>query len=772
MNTEKAKTAIAETGGALNGLTVGVFSLTLCLSAALMFAIQPMTGKMLLPIVGGTPSGWIVAMAFFQVMLLGGYLLAHLFSKFTPRLHAALYVAALAAGLYFMPVDIRQHAEMLPASPGPWDVFKLLCLSLSIPFIALSATSSTVQRLFTTTGHPSAHDPYFLYVASNLGSFAGLLLYPLVFEPMLSLSAQAGYSTAAYCGLIAGGLICLAFSILSRRREPATAKTPADKTADEGKLSLKLCAEWAALAFVPSSLLLGVTIYITTDILSAPMIWVLPLCLYLLTFIIAFSKKSFLPKNAFQDLLPATALVGVVTMCIIKMNWLTDWTGMLFYLIIFMIVALACHIRLADLRPLDNQSRHLTAFYLMMSVGGALGGIFNAFFVPMVADRLIEFPLVLVLALLLHPAFKPTTKVGIVTICALALTAMTMPAMPTQWPVTAEQLLDAFFFTIGGILIIFGVYSQSRKYLRADTLIAASAILLLLAQFVQQRQDVIFSHRNFYGTVRVFDKETIEKKGDRLTARYIYHGTTLHGVQNITTPEDQKKPTSYYTEPGPLGDIFKIFAPKTVAGIGLGAGVVNCYEAPDRKFTFFEIDPAVVTVAEKKFTFLSACLSAAPPRILVGDGRLELAKLEDETFDLIIVDAFSSDSIPVHLLTLEAIEEYLSKTSPDGAIAFHVSNRYFILEDRIVAIAEKLGLNHSYRLDFDFEREADGLFRYASKWLVLSRADVTKLKKAHEKWVKLMPSKQPLWTDDYSDIFGALNIMVAMRSNSNKGTQK
>ncbi|MDP2204858.1 MAG: fused MFS/spermidine synthase [Alphaproteobacteria bacterium] len=772
MSTAKTKAAVPETGGFLSGLTVGVFSLTLCLSAALMFAIQPMTGKMLLPIVGGTPSGWIVAMAFFQVMLLGGYLLAHLFSKFPPRLHAALYVVALAAGLYFMPVDIRQHAETLPTSPGPWDVFKLLCLSLSIPFIALSATSSTVQRLFTTTGHPSAHDPYFLYVASNLGSFAGLLLYPLVFEPMLSLSAQAGYSTAAYCGLIAGGLICLALSLLSRRSVPAAKKTSTGKAATDDKLSLKLCAEWAALSFVPSSLLLGVTIYITTDILSAPMVWVLPLCLYLLTFIIAFSKKSFLPKNTFQDLLPATALIGVLTMCVIKMNWLTDWTGMLFYLMIFMIVALACHIRLAGLRPLDNQSRHLTAFYLMMSVGGALGGVFNAFFVPLVADRLIEFPLVLVAALLLHPAFKPTSKTGIVTLCALALTAMTMPATPTQLPITVEQLLDTFFFTVGGVMIVFGVFSQSRQYLRADTLIALSAILLLLAQFVQQRQDVIFSHRNFYGTVRVFDKETIENKGDRFTARYLYHGTTLHGVQNITTPEDQKKPTAYYTEPGPLGDIFKIFTPKTVAGIGLGAGVVNCYEAPDRKFTFFEIDPAVVTVAEEQFTFLSACQSAAAPRVVIGDGRLELSKLENETFDLIIVDAFSSDSIPVHLLTLEAVEEYLSKTSPNGAIAFHVSNRYFILEDRIVAIAEKLGLNHSYRLDFDFERQADGLFRFPSKWIVLSRADVTKLKKVHEKWVKLLPSTQPLWTDDYSDIFGALNVIVAMRSNSVKGTQE
>jgi len=771
MNTDSAKTVAPAETGFLSGITVGVFSLTLCLSAALMFAIQPMTGKMLLPIVGGTPAGWIVAMAFFQIMLLGGYLLAHMFSKFSPRMHAVLYLAALVAGIYFMPVDIRQHAESLPASPGPWDVFKLLCLSLSIPFIALSATSSTVQRLFTTTGHASAHDPYFLYVASNIGSFAGLLLYPFVFEPALSLSAQAGYSTAAYCGLIAGGLLCLALSLAARKNLPSrkTAGPAAAATAGS-KLDAKICAEWAALAFVPSSLLLGVTIYITTDIMSAPLIWVLPLCLYLLTFIIAFSKKSFLPKNTFQDLLPATALIGVLTICIVKMTWMTEWVGIVFYLMVFMIVALACHIRLAGLRPLDNQSRDLTAFYLMMSVGGALGGICNAFVVPLISDRLIEFPLVLVGAMLLHPSFKSSSKAGIITLCALVLTAMTMPITPTQLPVTAEQLFDTLFFSIGVLLIVFGFFSQSRKYLRADTIIATSAVLLLVAQFIQLRNDVIFSHRNFYGTVRVFDKDIIMKEGDRLTARYLYHGTTLHGVQDITSPESQKNPTSYYTKLGPLGEVFAAFEPKKIAAIGLGAGVVNCYEAPDQHFTFFEIDPAIVTVANEQFSFMSACNSAAPPRILIGDGRLELSKLKEDFFDLIIVDAFSSDAIPVHLLTLEAVEDYLERVTPEGIIAFHLSNRYFILEDRIVSIAEKLGINHSYRLDFHFDKNEDeNLFRHASKWLVLARRDLSPLQTKNKSWREIESSPHAIWTDDYSDIFSAISINSTQKKQKKKG---
>lgn len=746
-------------GGFLTSLSVGVFSLTLCLSAALMFAIQPMTGKMLLPIVGGTPSGWIVAMAFFQVMLLGGYLLAHLFSKFPPRAHAALYICALVAGIYFMPVDIRHHADILPASPGPWDIFKLLCLSLSIPFIALSATSSTVQRLFTTTGHASAHDPYFLYVASNIGSFSGLLLYPLVFEHILSLSEQSGYSSLAYFSLIAGGVFCLLLSLAVRKKETGAEVKISGKAAKtaETKLAFKTCAEWIALAFVPSSLLLGVTIYITTDIMSVPMIWVLPLCLYLLTFIVAFSKKTIFPANTFQDLLPAAALVGVITICIVRMSWLTQWAGMVFYLIIFTIAALACHNRLAALRPLDNQSRHLTAFYLMMSIGGALGGVFNAFIVPAVADRLIEFPLLLVGALLLHPSFRATTTAGLVTLCAIILTVFTMPTTPSQLPVSNIQLIDTVFFSAGALMIMFGLFSKTRKYLRTDNVIAAAAIFLLLGQFVQQRQDVIFSHRNFYGTVRVFDRDTIQENGDRMTARLLYHGTTTHGVQNITNAETQKIPTSYYTQPGPLGDVFTTFNPKKVAGIGLGAGVINCYAAPDRVFTFFEIDPAIVNVAHKQFSFLSTCVSAEPPQIIIGDGRLELSKLDNQKFDLIILDAFSSDAVPVHLMTLEAIEEYLEKLTPEGVIAFHLSNRYFILEDRLAATAEKLGLNHSYRLDYDF-RNAGGeeQFRYASKWLVMSRTDVTGLHALNADWMKLRASNEKIWTDDFSDLIGAM----------------
>src|SRR6218665_1285204 len=271
-------TSAQRSGNGFSSMLLGVFSLTMFLSAALMFAIQPMTGKMLLPIVGGTPAGWIVAMAFFQIMLLAGYLLAHLLSKFPPRIHTALYISLLAAGVYFMPVDIRGHADTISSAPQPLDIFILLSATLGIPFMALSATSSTIQRLFTATNHALAADPYFLYVASNIGSFAGLLLYPVIFEPTLTLSEQSGYSSLTYVGLITAGVICLLLSMPSKQKKKSS-DTPSEKVTTAQKIGAKRYLEWTALSFVPSSLLLGVTIYITTDIMSVPMIWVFPLCL-------------------------------------------------------------------------------------------------------------------------------------------------------------------------------------------------------------------------------------------------------------------------------------------------------------------------------------------------------------------------------------------------------------------------------------------------------------------------------------------------------------
>jgi len=752
-----------QNSGFFSSVIVGVFSMTLFISAALMFAIQPMTGKMLLPLVGGTPAGWIVAMAFFQIMLLGGYLLAHALSKLSPRMHAAFYLGALSIGMLFMPVNIAGNAASLPASPGAIDIFKLLCINLSIPFIAISATSSTVQRLFTATGHASAHDPYFLYVASNIGSLSGLLLYPLVFEPAFTLSAQAGYATYSYLGLILIGVVCLGLSLLAAA--PAADKnadsSSAQKTAPLRLLSAQ-CGKWVALAFVPSSLLLGVTIYITTDIMSVPMIWVLPLGLYLITFMLAFSKLKWVPRKLLPDMLPAASFVAVLTISVIQLPWLIDWGGIIFYLTIFTVVSLACHIELANLRPLDGKSRDLTAYYLMMSVGGALGGILNAFIIPVIADRLIEFPLILTAALLLHPSFSIRRTLGKVTAGALIATALTMPMSPPQISTTPPQVFEVVFFCLG-MLLIFGVtFSSVRKHVNAESLIATTACLLLIGQFLQMRHNLSYSDRNFYGTIRVFDTPSITAHDIEYKVRMLHHGTTVHGLQVLSPKNLRTEPTAYYSKEGPLGDIFEVFQPKNVGAIGLGAGVLSCHSAPGRQFTFFEIDPAMVTVAKEHFAYLKECSPEKMPDIIIGDGRLEISKQPAGTYDLIIVDAFSSDSIPVHLLTLEAVIEYITRTNYNGVVAFHLSNRYFLLEDRIVAIANQAGLEHSYRFDYKFKRDANLIFRYPSKWLVLSRKNLQALTAHNSEWTKIKAAEGRIWTDDYSDLMGAIYDMSSM----------
>lgn len=734
---------------ALSSLTLGVFSLTLFLSASIMFAIQPMTGKMLLPIVGGTPAGWIVAMAFFQIMLLAGYLLAHGLSKFPPRVHAALYIVALVLGISFMPVDIRAHADIAGANPEPFDVFLLLSRTLAVPFIALSATSSTIQRLFTSTGHKSAGDPYFLYVASNIGSFAGLLLYPFVFEPLLSLSEQSGYSSIAYTALMVAGAACFGLSLLNGRKAPA-AETVAVAAIDETTPDMKKrYLEWMALSFVPSSLLLGVTIYITTDIMSVPMIWVLPLCLYLLTFILAFAKKQFISLQALQRLQPAAVLVGITLICMTQISFLTEWSGILFYLAIFMLVALACHLKLASLRPVGMQSRHLTGFYLMMSVGGALGGVLNAFIIPQITDRLIEFPLILVVSLLFLPAFKAQNRYGKTTIAALCLTALTLYSSPPQLSLRPVDVAEILFYLAAFALILCGVYSSVRtKVLRAEGVIALSAIFLFISQFLMTQDDVIYSDRNFYGTIRVHERVLSQKDGPDYVIRFIRHGTTLHGSQIVAPEQFSKSQTSYYH---PTGDLFSATRGEHVAVIGLGAGVINCYEAPNRHFTFFEIDPAVVDVARNHFTFLSKCQSAEPSRIIIGDGRLELGKLKNETFDLIIVDAFSSDAIPMHLLTKEALQEYIDRAGDDGIVAFHISNRYFKLDQQIAGAAKELGLHQLIKVDTKKEIP----FRYPSVWVVVSRKDYSGILSPQDGWTRVIHRGARVWTDDYSNIMSA-----------------
>ncbi len=708
--------------------TLAVFTAASFLAAFLMFAVQPMVGKMLLPLVGGTPAGWVVAMAFFQLALLAGYLLAHLLSTFTARSHGALFLMALSLGVFFLPVSLKDQAAVLGAIPTPFTVFALLSLTVAVPFIALSLSAPTIQRLFSSTGHPDAKDPYFLYVASNLGSFAGLFAYPLMIEPLMKLSVQMHSWMGGFAVLIS--LACFATATLSKQEERKASKAPKESITWSRRL------RWLALAFVPSSLMLGVTSHITMDILSVPMVWVVPLGIYLLTFVAAFSKKRLVSLQFLQVLHPfVVALALGFVLFLTHASWMT----LLPHLAFFGIIALFCHQLLSDDRP---SVAHLTEYYLIMSAGGALGGAFNAFLMPTLLDFQLEYQLTLLLSCLLNPAFgkAPTTKSWLLLVAAVT-GALILYAVKAMTGLTLTQGLLPVFF----ILCLVLASSQARLAL----LCGAYVIFMDLA--ANHAGQMLYRDRNFFGIVKVTEKQKTHE--DKIyDMRLLAHGTTIHGVQYFTK-ELEREPTAYFTRQGQLGDVFRALKPKSVGVAGLGIGTISCHLGKNASLVFYEIDPAIVYAAKNYFTYLDKC---APEKneIIVGDARLELAKRDQDRYDLLILDAFSSDMVPVHLMTIEAFQLYLERIKPDGAIVFNLSNRFYELKDLVAANAAKLGLQN-----LQLKKDAPVWYGAASNWMILSRTGKHFPALKNAGWQEITaPAGMKPWTDEYSHSINLIRL--------------
>jgi hypothetical protein len=729
---------------------LALFSFSLFLSAMLMFAVQPMAGKMLLPLVGGTPAGWIVALAFFQVMLLAGYFYAHLLSRLPPLMHGGLYVAALALSCFWLPPAMQPIEN---DTIGPGGVFLLLAKSMALPFLALSATSSTLQRLFAATGHRLAGDPYFLYAASNLGSFTGLFLYPLVFERHWGLMLQARHWREGFVLLIACALLCLA---AARGHSPAAAA----ESGEDGSASARERLTWGLLSFIPSALLLAVTTHISTDIFSAPLLWVVPLSLYLLTFVAAFAQRSLASPEKLARLQPVAVALALGFLFMFTEDLRMSWRSVAVQLVAFTATALMCHLRLAAARPRSGGGRRLTEFYLVIALGGALGGLLNAFVFPTLLNRLIEYPVLLCLSLFANPGFsarfrgRPALMANVSLFLALFLTA-TWAAYVLRggWGfLSSTGFADVMLFAT---LLLFSPYARN--------LATGGMIVLLLAEFVLPQQ-LVLARRDFYGVLKVYDFP-MQIGGKTFEARYLYHGTTAHGMQ-IRGKTYATTPVSYYARGGPVDDVFALYAPKDVAVLGLGAGTLNCFGTKATRFTFFEIDPAVIDIASdpKIFSYLSACTHTAPPQLIIGDGRLEIARQAGK-FDLIVLDAFSSDTIPAHLLTTEAIGIYLQHLKPGGVLLFNLSNRYFDLGSALARNAETLKLDYLFRLYIP-----DGTLPYASptKWFVMGRGPAKTGRLADRGWLTLPPPEglRP-WTDDDTDLLSVLELtrlqMAALR---------
>lgn len=647
-----------------------LFWIALFISATLLFWIQPMFGKMALPLLGGTPAVWNTCLVFFQAALLLGYLYAHGQRKFLAlRSQLVVHLVLFAAFFLFLPVAVR--GGWLPpteSNPIPW-LLLLLSVSVGFPFVILSATAPLLQNWFAQSGDSEAADPYFLYVASNLGSLAGLLGYPLLIEPHFTLYEQSWAWSAGYLGLLAA-MICGAALLWNHHRPYSS---PQDRACSP--LTTKLRMHWLLLAAVPSSLLQSVTSHITTDIASVPLLWVLPLAVYLITFVLVFSRREWLPHRFMVGLQPFFILATVVLVFWINTRnfaWIFPCN-----LIVLFLTGMVCHGELVKLRP---ATEHLTEFYLWMSAGGVLGGIFNAILAPAIFDTLAEYPITLIMAALLRPGLGDDLKrlhAFAMDLMAPLLLAVLLAIAVWGVRLKAGTQIDPVYLGLLACLAAALVYSFSWRPVRFGLGVAAliGAGLLVGTFTAGAKGEVLHRERNFFGSLQV----VLDKEPNRI---HLVHNTTSHGAQNRKSHQ-LRMPTTYFSQPGPLGDVFKclpqVSGGRRVAVVGLGAGTMACYAQPGDRWVFYEINPAVVRLASRNdyFTYLADC--PAKMEIVLGDARLSIATAPEHSYDLIIVDAFSSDAIPVHLVTKEAIALYLTKLAKGGLLVFNITNNHMDL---------------------------------------------------------------------------------------------
>lgn len=728
---------------------VTLFAVTLFASATLLFLVELMFAKMVLPLLGGTPAVWNTCMVFFQAALLAGYVYAHLSTSYLrPSRQIPVHLALVALALISLPVAIAPGwSPPRAADPTLW-LLGLLTVSVGLPFFVISTTSPVLQRWFSRTRHPAAGDPYFLYVASNFGSVVGLLGYLAVLEPHSTLAEQGHICTIGYAGLMAliGG--CALCSLVYARPAAGMSESQ-DDGADQCPVSIARRVRWVALAFAPSSLMLGVTTFLTTDIASAPLLWVVPLTLYLLTFMLAFARRRLVPLSWFLRALPFLVLVQMVVLA-----WYAPpmpWAPAL-HLITFFVVAAACHCELADDRP---PPRHLTEFYLLLSAGGVLGGVFNALIAPVVFNSVIEYPLILVFACVL--CLKPGTRLrGRARLewtdlaWPLALGASTAAVLMA---VRAYDL-DSISWMPAAVLGVVAVvcYAMVERPVRFG--VGLGLTVLAVGLVGNAGEQTLVQQRTFFGVLRV-------RADPARDIHSLISGTTLHGMQ-CTTPSKRRDALTYY---GPAGIALRgsgdQMHPRNVAVIGLGVATLASYAERGQSYVFYEIDPAVAEIAANPtyFTFLrDARARGASARVIFGDGRLTIADAKPKSYDVIVLDAFSSDSIPVHLLTRQALRLYLSKLDDHGLLMFHISNRHLDLKPVVGALAADSGLV-CYILDRKSLTRSESERGVAlSTWALLAR------RKTDLSGIALGPQWKrarsragfAAWTDDYSNILGVM----------------
>jgi SAM-dependent methyltransferase len=724
---------------------LALFRFAIFTGAFLLFLAQPMAGKLVLPLLGGSPAVWTTSLLFFQWTLLAGYLFAHVTGTLrSVRARVLVPAAVTLAALATLPVQLPNGwTPPAEGSPVPW-LLGGLALSVGAPFFVLASAGPLLQRWFAETRHPAARDPYFLYAASNAGSLLALLGYPIL-ELVLGLSMQRVVWSIAYGTFAALAAACA----VARLRHGGSApdamppgKIPAIAWTTRGR--------WMLLAFVPSTHMMAVTLYLTTDVASAPLLWVVPLSLYLATFILAFARRP--PIRAESAGGVFAVLVALMAAALLFKIEQPAWMLAALHLAALFCGALLCHGRLAAERP---EPQRLTEFYLLLAVGGALGGLWNALLAPAIFDVVLEYPIALFLALVLRDhRTKPTRRDVLLPLAGLLAFAVLAAAVRAVTPRLANEghtLALQVLVTAVPLVVLLASFRRPVRFALAFASIAG-----IVHARLGSTERLLHVERTFFGVHRVFSDA--EGRWRRLA-----HGTTRHGIQ-YTDPRLSFRPTMYYHPTGPVGDVFRAYVDvpqmKRVGLIGLGAGTLAAYATPGLRFTYFEIDGEVERIAEQYFTYIKDARGrGATVDVVLGDARITLAHEPDGAFDLLIADAFSSDAIPLHLITREAIEMYRRKLSPDGLLVFHVSNQSLDLRPILGAIARELHLFSYFCADLPPPEgwPPHWVGKDSSAWMIVARGerDLRTIPRG-DRWVSYVPAPSArAWTDDRTDLLSA-----------------
>ncbi len=720
---------------------LAVFTLTVFVSASLLFVVQPMVGKMILPHLGGSSAVWTTCMLFFQAALLAGYIYAHFLSEWFDRMGqvwAHLVVMSVTIGVA-LPLGVPTDLLRSDQSPAGWLLIALV-IGVGAPLLVVSSTAPLFQRWFSYTDHPDAADPYHLYAASNVGSMLALFGYPLVVERTLYLDTQKLGWSLGFAALTGLAVVC---GIFLYRRISDGSEAEGD---EEASMEVEIRDEpvtwwrrgrWVLWAFLPSSLMLGVTDHLTVDLAPVPLLWVLPLGLYLLSFILVFARRPIRLPQFTRAALPLYVFALLLMHVGEVFPW---WIRLLIHLGVFLILAVWFHGELAADRP---ETGNLTEYFIWMSFGGALGGLFNALVAPAIFDARVEYFGMLAVAVAVVVPNRQRTE---------------EPLMPS-WPIpTMFALVGLFYLYAVGLLelgdpvsmlaCISGVLVCAVVAIRQPRFenVFAGAVIAVGLVAVLEVPNAVDYERSFFGSYTII--EAYDSDEDTVYRRFS-HGTTSHGVQAFKDGEPTGTPLGYHHPTSPVGEVLQTVPNQSMAVLGLGAGALAEYAEEGKHMTFYEIDPVVHRIAKQNFEYLDRCGDRCTVRI--GDGRQLMGEESDDKFDVIVLDAYNSDSVPTHLLTRQSIEDvYLPKLADDGVLVFHTSNRYLDIEGVVGRLAEELDLATRTRLDHPGEL-ADQ-YVYASKYTVVAR------KPAHLREILDKSEWEPteradvVWTDDFTNL--------------------